>query len=88
MEDILDSIGRGEILSVTSDVISVERDSRSRVFNSYGSPINARGNIGFEDYFQTALFCSVDTQRTFHISGYSCAKIMILAPKETQRNLV
>ena len=44
MEDILDSGGRGETLNnVTSDGISVERDSRSRHLNAYGSPINARG---------------------------------------------
>ena len=47
MEDIFNSGGRGETLNVTAefsaDGISVERDSRSRLLNAYGSPINARG---------------------------------------------
>ena len=56
-------------------------------------------NIGFEDYFQSDLFRSVDTfvahrgrndsrSSKIHISGYSCPKIMILAPKGIQRNIV
>ena len=78
MEDILDSGDSDETL----DGISVERDSRSRLLNAYGLPINARGkneiqptkstfhcakefrcaiNIGFEDFFQSDLFRSVDT---------------------------
>ena len=44
MEDIIDSVGRGETLNVTSDgCIGVERDSPSHLLNAYGSPINARG---------------------------------------------
>ena len=41
MKDIPDS-GSDETLNVTSDGISVERDSRSHLLNAYGSPINAR----------------------------------------------
>ena len=84
MEDILNSVSRGETLNVTSDDFNVERDLRSRLLNAYGSPINARGteqnrtdeiylhcakelrctrNIGFEEYFQSDLFRSVDTFR-------------------------
>ena len=84
MEDILDSGGRGETLNnVTSDGISVERDSRSRhseclwfANKCEGNRTKSNGrnllfiaakefrcarNIGFEDYFESDLFRSVNT---------------------------
>ena len=73
MEDILDGGGSGETLNITSDGISVERDSLSHHLNAYVLPINARGTERIEP-----------TKSSFHCAKeFRCARIWKIKNKVT-----